>query len=316
MLRRAFIYAVMLVALYIGALVYFDRRNGVFSSASEIGAALLPVCAISLLAFTLRYARWRWLLRCSGYHIARTEGLLAYLAGFALTASPGKVGELIRIRYFARSGVAPEAVVACTIAERASDVIILVLFSTLIAGAGGFWLASSFAALVLGVVVAMIRLNWLRRLPAYWLRRRGWRTSARYARIIDQGIATSVTLFRPSAFGAAAGFAVAIYLLHSLSFVYLTRSLHLTLPLLPTLGVYPLGTLIGAASLLPGGIGTTEVAIALLLLRQFSVPLEIATIASLTMRLASTWLAIGLGLASASFLELRAAKPAPSPPPR
>jgi uncharacterized membrane protein YbhN (UPF0104 family) len=314
MFRRAFIYAVLLVAFYISALVYFDRRNGVFGSAREIGAALLPVCLASLLAFGVRYTRWRWLLRCSGYRVPWTGGLLAYLAGFALTASPGKVGELIRIRYFARLGIPPDPIVGCMISERTSDVIVLLVLSTMIISATGFWLAATFAALVVLAVVAMIQLSSLRRLPAYWMRRKGWRAGARYARVIDLGIATAGPLFRPAAFGTSMMLGLAIYGVHALSFVYLANSLHLGLPTLPTLGVYPLGTLIGAASLLPGGIGTTEVAI-VILLRQMSVPLEIATIASLTMRLASTWLAIALGLTSAAVLELRSATPAPTRPP-
>jgi glycosyltransferase 2 family protein len=80
--------------------------------------------------------------------------------------------------------------------------------------------------------------------------------------------------------------------------------LGLDLPLGVALGVYPLATLIGAASLLPGGIGTTEVAM-LVLLRSFGIGLDVAAVASLGMRLASTWLAIALGVVSLTILEFK-----------
>jgi uncharacterized protein (TIRG00374 family) len=54
--------------------------------------------------------------------------------------------------------------------------------------------------------------------------------------------------------------------------------------------------------MLPGGIGTTEVAM-VLLLHGFGVPLDVATVTALAMRLATTWLAILIGFLCAGLLE-------------
>lgn len=149
MVGRAVVYAAFLLTIYIGALAYFDQRSGVFHSAREIGSTILPVCLISVLAFGVRCGRWKWLLAQGGSYVPWAGRTVAYLAGFALTASPGKVGELIRIRYFAKLGVPPDRVVACLIVERATDVIVLLMLSTFVAGATGFWLATMFAALAI-----------------------------------------------------------------------------------------------------------------------------------------------------------------------
>ena len=54
--------------------------------------------------------------------------------------------------------------------------------------------------------------------------------------------------------------------------------------------------------MLPSGVGTTEVAM-VLLLHGFAVPLDIATVTALAMRLATTWLAIVIGFLCAGLLE-------------
>jgi hypothetical protein len=97
------------------ALILIDRRNHVFEHISDLATILPPVALFAFASFALRYLRWRWLLGRQGLDVQWKEGFLAYLSGFALTASPGKVGELMRIRYFSPMGVPPDQVIACFI---------------------------------------------------------------------------------------------------------------------------------------------------------------------------------------------------------
>ena len=133
--------------------------------------AILPVAAISLVTFALRCARWRWLLRRLGSPVPSIPGAIAYLAGFALTASPAKVGELIRIRYFADLGVPPHRVIAAMVFERTSDIVVLLALALFLAEAAGFWLASGFAAVTIAVVLLAVRFARWWPAPAGWLRR-------------------------------------------------------------------------------------------------------------------------------------------------
>src|SRR5450756_2249804 len=91
----------LLAAAYVGVLAYLDQRNHLFDNLAAIRGFLPVLVALSLVSYGLRYARWKWLLGRHGFAVPWLAGLLAYLAGFALTASPGRVGELVRIRYFA-----------------------------------------------------------------------------------------------------------------------------------------------------------------------------------------------------------------------
>ena len=57
---------------------------------------LVPVGLLSLGNYLLRYVKWHWYLKILGHRIKRFPNLLVFLAGFALTVTPGKVGEFIK----------------------------------------------------------------------------------------------------------------------------------------------------------------------------------------------------------------------------
>lgn len=57
---------------------------------------------------------------------------MAYLAGFAFTATPGKVIELICIRYFTRVGVPSNISFSSFIYERSLDLIVVLFLASLV----------------------------------------------------------------------------------------------------------------------------------------------------------------------------------------
>jgi uncharacterized protein (TIRG00374 family) len=76
----------------------------------------------------------------------------------------------------------------------------------------------------------------------------------------------------------------------------------LDITILDASSLQPAATLIGAASMIPGGIGTTEAALALLLGRLSVDPVAAVGVA-VTFRLATLWFAVGLGILATHLLE-------------
>ena len=303
---RAVFGLALLAAAYLAVLIYMDQRNRLFDHLREVGTFVPVLVVMSLVAFSLRYLRWKWLLGRHGFEMPWLAGLLSYLAGFALTVSPGRVGELIRIRYFARLSVPAEPVVACFIFERSCDLIVILLLASLIGTAWlALWQATLFVAVAMALVAAVVAISvktrFWRRIAA-WLRRGGWKRAARAVRVFGAGIARTTMFLHPIDLVGAFAAGLAIWGLQASGFVYLTTGLGLALPLGGALATYPLAALIGAASMLPGGIGSTETA-ATVILTQLGTPLHTAVLAVVAMRLCTHWLAILLGLLSAAYLE-------------
>jgi uncharacterized membrane protein YbhN (UPF0104 family) len=298
----------LLTLLYLCVLLYLDRENHVFEHGVALAKLSPQVAVFALASFLLRFVRWRWLLGRRHFLIPWRTGLLAYLSGFALTASPGKVGELLRVRYFGTMGVPTDQVIGCFIFERMLDLIAILLLSTLLAGsAPGLTFAIAFVILVIVTVIVVSRSAARWKLLAQWLDGTGWHNAARSMYWVGSGLANALTFFTPCELSVSLVLGLAAWTVQSLGFVYILGRLEVVVPPIVAFAVYPLALLLGAASMLPGGIGTTEAAI-VLLLNSYGVPLDRAALAAVGMRVSTLWFAIALGFASIAILEIAGAK--------
>lgn len=304
------LFVLLLCGCYLAVLWWIDRGNGTFARLGAIwpllALAMLPVSA----SYLFRFWRWRWLLQRQGHAVPFGLGWAAYLAGFALTATPGKAGELLRIRYFARMGVPAGRTLAVFVFERASDLLVILALSLLAAPV--FPTLSTLAAVVLGLVALLFGaaawpalLTWLdglgRRLPGRWL----WRAAqfALYAaRELRACLGTAQLTCSLIAGAAAWGLTSAV-------FVGLCKGLGLDVDIMVAFGIYPLAMLIGALSFVPGGVGTTELAI-VLMLDHLGIATADAIAVAVAARLVTLWYAIAVGtlaICVTEFLQRRQA---------
>lgn len=301
--RRALLALALLTLAYLGALAWLDTRNQVFHALPALARMLPALMGLSLLSYALRYLRWHWLLRRVANRMPPWRGFLAYVAGFAFTASPGKAGELVRIRYHAPFGIGGAQVFSAFLFERGCDLVAVLMLSCLaIARPGLLVLAATFVAVLLAVIGVLAR--WPQGLgrAADALEARGHPKAARTLRAVRDGFAGCRTwLTLPDvALGLAIG--LAAWALTALSLVLLLAQLGFTLAWTDALSTYPLAMLVGAASMLPGGIGSTELAI-VALLAPLGVPVATATLAAVGVRFATLWFAIACGLLAMLGLE-------------
>lgn len=304
--RKRSALCVLLVCLaYAGVLCWLDAGRGLFARLGELALPLL-LCTVPVLAsYLVRYARWAWLLRRRGHAVPWRPGLSAYLSGFALTATPGKAGELLRVRYFARQGVPPERTLAVFVFERASDLAVILLLSLLAAPV--FPALGVLAALVLAVLVLVFgAAAWA---PArHALARLGARLPGRALPHLVAFAARAITelghCLDARSLLRSLGAGLLAWGLTSAVFVLICHAMGLTLPAGVIWGIYPLAMLIGALSFVPGGVGTTELGI-VLMLQPLGVSATDAMVVAIGVRLVTLWLAMAVGLVAVLGLELR-----------
>ncbi|MDA8445098.1 lysylphosphatidylglycerol synthase transmembrane domain-containing protein [Paracidovorax valerianellae] len=292
-------------AAYVAALAWADARNQVFAQLPQVFAWMPSMAAIAFASYLLRYLRWRWLLARAGHTVPWGAGFLGYLSGFAFTATPGKVGELVRVRYFARHGVPAARTVSAFVYERAFDLLCVVLLAALaIPALPLFAVLVAFVAGMIGaVVVVAARPSWLLR-SAAWLRRRGWPRVSRAVRALAMGLAGCKAWLHPLDLGLSLGLGLAAWGMVALSFAWLLHGLGIDLPWRDAASLYPTAMLAGAASMLPAGIGTTEATLVALLALQ-AVPIGLGTLAAVGIRVATLWFAVLCGFAAIAVLERR-----------
>lgn len=281
---------------YIGALLWIDRERDFFGQLGQLWPLMLLATLPMVASYLVRYWRWHWLLVRAGHSLHFGAGLNSYLAGFAFTATPGKAGELLRMRYFARHGVPRQRTLAVFVFERACDLLVVLALGLFAAPA--FPALGGLAGAVLGFVCLLFgAAAWppllsaletiVQRLPGRKLRKVGGFVTA--ASLELRACLDLPSLMRSLATGVVA------WGLTSLVFLWLCKGMQLPLEPLVALGIYPLAMLIGALSFVPGGMGTTELAI-VLMLERLGVAGDTALTVAVATRLVTLWYAILIGI--------------------
>ncbi len=290
-------------ALYALAVVWAGSA-ATWRALQTIGAPAMAggtlLCTLTLLP---RYLRWRGLLAALGHRPAEGFNLRVYLAGLALSSTPGKLGETLRSALLLQRGVPVPHSLAAFFADRSSDVIGVALIGAAAGALAGARLPL-LEALALGGLAATL-------LAAWWLRRRtvdpgtpapvGGPWHRRWARQLiapARAWAAVWTGMQPLTCVLAA---VVAYGVQAAVLAWYTQLLQ------PGIGVADVGAmfassvLIGAASGLPGGLGAMDGALALQLQGQGATWAQAVAI-TLAARVSTLWLAWAIGFAAlASF---------------
>lgn len=303
--RPAVIGLIALTALYLSVLVWADSNRRVFAGVPALASAMPVLIAASVLSYLIRYARWHWLLRRAGHAVPVLRGFAGYIAGFAFTATPGKVGELLRIRYYEPLGVPPARIISAFVFERLCDLLAVLALAAFALGAGRHLAFATAFVLLFASGIAAFAFNpgWLTWL-ADALHLRGRTRPAAGVRALRDGLTGCRTWLTAPDVIVSLGTGVLAWLLASLAFVWLLGQLDLPARWPEALATYPLAMLLGAASMLPGGVGSTEVATVTLLALQ-GAPVAGASVAAVGIRLSSLWFAIVCGLLAMTVLEMQ-----------
>jgi uncharacterized membrane protein YbhN (UPF0104 family) len=285
-------------AIYLGGMIWsgWAQVAGAFVRLGPL--PLLLAAAVASLAYLVRFCRWHLILRWMGSDVPVRANLGIYMSGLALTASPGKVGELMRTVLLSPFGVSPRRSLAAFLADRLSDVIGVCFLGAMAGwmnGESSPYLATVLALLLAGSFVfrGLIQHAGLWAHASEFLTRRGKRWGALAADAAFEW-ARVWSLPRVVLFSATASIA---YGIQALVFAGLCRALGLDLPLLRAIEIFVSATLLGAASGLPGGLGAMEAALVVQLMSQ-GANSALAITAAIATRLVTLWWGVLLGLGS------------------
>lgn len=311
-LKGAGLSLVLAVALYFLLIAGTDPDEVLQAMGRMHAGWWLPILALSLFNYGLRFARWHYYLLRLGQQVRGRDNLAIYLAGFSLTTTPGKAGEAVRSIYLARLGVDYSQSLAAFFSERFLDLVAIAALATLVLiDFPGYaaWAAVPLSLCAVALVLAQRPHLLTRMLP----RRRRVEGPPRVVRKLLEAWRAALALFRtrPLCVGLALGLlawgaeGVGLYL------VSVALGEPLSLPL--AVGIYAASMLVGALSFIPGGLGSTEASMGVLL-AMAGMPPAMAVAATVITRVATLWFAVALGLAALPLAGLARASHAGDKP--
>lgn len=203
-----------------------------------------------------------------------------------------------------------DRVMAAFVFERALDLIVVfALAAIVIADVGMFWLAASFVSFFLvALVVSGLYPEILRQLSVFCARKQ-WMRLFRLFDFLAKVLHGCRLWIKPWPMAISLMLGVAAWSLTSFAFVYLLDRLNIQMPWLAAFSTYPMAMLAGAASMLPGGVGSTEAAI-VLQLKWNGVDTSAALLVAVVIRLGTMWFSVFCGFAAILFQEIQFARKA------
>ena len=149
--NRWLLLGLLAVVVFAALLAYGDVR--------QIGALLArfppgwfaAAAGLAVLNYALRYIRWAMYLRALNIRVPHSVCLLVFLAGLALSITPGKVGELLKSVWLSqRAGVPVAQSAPAVVMERLTDVVAVGLLALV-----GLALLPPAVGIAIGAVLAV-----------------------------------------------------------------------------------------------------------------------------------------------------------------
>jgi len=268
--------------------------------------ALATALGLVMVSYLLRYLRWQYYLRTLGVRVEAALSAPIFVAGFVMSVTPGKMGEVIKSFLLNEyRGISIARTASVVVAERLLDLVALVLLVSVMGARlpHGPLIAALGALLVSGIVLACT----IKSFGLFILDRlEQFRPLARIApRLRDAyGALYELTRVRPFLIGAS--YATAGWLLECLAAWCLIGGFPgVDMSAAGAGFAYAAGTLAGALAMLPGGLGVAELGMSgLFRVADPQLTLATAAAATILIRLCTLWFGVALGGISLASLRM------------
>ena len=300
-LRRKIVISLALGVVVMLALSVYADLPKLWEVTSRFSWGYLPIIiGLTLLNYGLRYVKWNYYLGQIGAGgLSHRTSSLVFFSGLSMVLTPGKIGEWLKCFLLREVRGTPLAASApIPLAERLTDGIAMLLLCAgglLVYGYGWQVMLFIWAEVVVFIAVARYRplalrlLGWGERLPLL----------AKRIRHLHRFYESTYQLSSVKNLALAIGLGVVSWGGECLAFYYVLVGLGL--PQSPTLllqaaFVLAASTLIGAVTMLPGGLAAAEGSITgMLLLLGLTASTAVAAAATLLIRLCTLWFGVAVG---------------------
>ena len=286
---------IIAIAVYVIFLLVSDF-NTIFNKISNFQVSYLPIIlSLVTVGWCVLFLRWTILLKNSAISIPHKQSFLIYMASFSMSATPGQLGELIKSQLLKNKFNVPVTKTApLVIIERLSDLTGAIIVSII-----GFWLLNIniyvpiIASIVLGLIFLLLKSKKM------FNKALGLIKKVKFASKLTDPIAESFDTIQMSlnkkTLVISTALSVCFWLLIGTSSYFVLRAVGIdNLEIIGAVSIYSSSIIIGAASLIPGGVGVAEGSIAGLL-NLSGINLSVAFALGILIRIFTLWYGVVTG---------------------
>ena len=293
--------------LYLVFTIYADYQQ-VLNSFSKFNLFLLPLLLfLSFLNYSARFLKWDYYLSVVGIKIKKIDSFSIFMSGLVMSVTPGKLGELLKAYLVKEVNGDPVSKTAPIIfAERITDFLSLLCMSIIGAIVYKYGGEISIIVAIIFIVLIVIISNKKIALPILGILER-INFLNKYIHNIHTAYESSYKLLSIKPLLLMTIVSLVSWGFECIGYYLILRNFGIDFGLLWASFSYCFATVVGAISMLPGGLGVTEGSLTYFLVEK-NISTDIAVTTTFIVRVVTLWFAILVGIFAVSFYQKRFGK--------
>jgi len=293
--KKIFISVIFGLIIFAGLSIYsdFNKITKIFLTFNYKYIPLILILAP--LNYCFRYIKWNYYLKKVDIQINNKDNILIFASALAMTVTPGKIGELLKSYLLKEKNSIPISQTAPLImTERLTDgisMIILASFGVLIYDYG--------KGILFSVIIFMIIIICLAQSPKIISKLINFLGKIKILKKHSESFKifyqNTYTLFKIKTLLFAIIIGIISWSFEGLIIFLTLKAMDTKISLLASVFIVSFSSIVGAISMLPGGLLAAEGSIFGLLLLM-KIPKDIATVTTIITRFSTLWLGVLIGI--------------------
>jgi len=294
--RKRVTLSIILSAGVFAALSLYGELPELKKSLLDFSWKYIPVVIVMvLLNYVVRFLKWDYYLKILGIKTGRRDSFMIFMSGLLMTVSPGKFGEVLKSYLLKKiDSISISKSSPIILAERVTDLLAFCILASV--GAYSFHYGENvvLVGLILIVLIVVIigqekifisMLEYFKKISFV----------EKYSSKIENAYESAVSLlslkniFKPTAISIPSWFCECV------AFYFILDGLDCNISLFRAVFIYSISTIIGALSMLPGGLAVMETSMTGMLVLG-GIGKSSAVAATILIRCFTLWLAVITGI--------------------
>lgn len=300
--QKVIVSIVIAGVLYLAFTIYADF-NQVISAFGKFNLLLVPVLLIlSFLNYFVRFIKWDYYLSVVKVKMKKTDSLSTFMSGLIMSVTPAKLGEVLKsvlVKEITGEPISKTAPII--LAERITDFLSLLLIA--IVGAFVFDYGGNITILVTVFFIILIiiisnkqialpLINFSEKIPFV----------KKYIHNIHSAYESSYQLLKIKPLILMTLVSLISWGFECWGYYIILLNFNVDFGLLWASFSYSFSTIVGAISMLPGGLGLTEGSLTFLLVKK-KIPVDISVATTFIVRVVTLWFAVIVGIVSLTIYQ-------------
>jgi uncharacterized protein (TIRG00374 family) len=304
---RIFFSITIAAFIYLGLIIYVDYEK-VIKSFNQFNWLLFPILLLlSLGNYFARFYKWQFYLNIIDVKLTKIDSFSIFMSGLVMSITPGKMGELLKSYLVKQVNAAPISKTAPIIlAERATDFLSLTIMALI--GAYYFDYGKNIA-LIIGIVITfgiiVITNKTIFNKIIFILSK--IKIVSKYLDNLQTAYSSSSKLLSVSPLISMTLLSAVSWGFECFGYYLVLTNFGLKIDVLWSFFGYSFATIVGAVSMLPGGLGVTEGSLTLMVIQK-GLSENDALASTFIIRVVTLWFAVLVGAISILFYQKRFGK--------